>query len=72
MLKYIAILLAATSITACENKTTTTPETTEQQNANAAALKKATEAAIIIESYNPGANSVTPAHNYNESENSRD
>ena len=78
MLKHTAILLAAISISACDANTETSQETTptesrplestsvektEQRKANAAALKKATEAAIIIESYEPSANSMAPQYN---------
>lgn len=78
MLKHTALLLAVISISACNENTETYQETTatentslesaplekaEQRKANAAALKKATEAAIIIESYEPSANSIAPQYN---------
>jgi Cu/Ag efflux protein CusF len=57
MLKPVAIVLAAIAISACAENTS------EIENDNAAALKEATKAAMVIQTYEVEANKVTPSAN---------
>jgi Cu/Ag efflux protein CusF len=60
MLKQAAILLATLAISACVEDSAVSSTDTEKKNA--AALKEATKAAIVIQTYEVEENKVTPAH----------
>ena len=61
MLKQAAILLATLAISACVEDTAVS-STTETEKKKAAALKEATKAAIVIQTYEIEENKVIPAH----------
>ena len=62
MLKQAAILLATLLISACAEDTAVSSTTSETGKNKAAALKEATKAAIVIQTYEVEENKVTPAH----------
>jgi hypothetical protein len=62
MLKQAAILLATLAISACVEDTAVSSTTAETEKKKAAALKEATKAAIVIQTYEIEETKVIPAH----------